>query len=225
MDFDGVPDPAVQVRVQRLADGLDLDLDIDAEWERLVARLEDEKRRPIAPRLLLVAAAVLFLVFVARPVVVTGAQAAIRYVVDKVDETILSTIDDVAPQPTVTSTTMRAPEPLDLAPPVPTTTPPVTEPDAHGVVPAGDEYRLTVRAVHEQINDAVGFGRWDPDALQGAPELLESIVDQDPELEDEVRTAIELLRRAIAGPDKDAAIYAHRVIEEIERQRAGRPNG
>jgi hypothetical protein len=235
-DFDGVPDPAMRLQVQTLAEQLDVQVDVDAAWDDLVRRLADERRPSVLPRLVAVAAAVLLLVFVVRPVVVTGAQAAVRYVVDKVDEVITGSLGERPPvaAPTTTTPVTVAPVPLALPPaasPVPsttTTTEPVvatTVPDAHGTIAVGDDYRLVVRSVHGQINDAVGFGRWNPAALQGAPERLEAIVDDDPELTELVRSAIDLLHRAIDGPDRDMAIYAHRIIEEIERQRAGRTTG
>jgi hypothetical protein len=149
---------------------------------------------------------------------------SVRVVVDgrtETDTTVRSsaptTTVTTAP-PTTTTTTTTTPPPTTTT----TTAPPPTGDAAHTPILDDDAYRLTVRAVHDKINAAIGFGRNDLTKLDGGAELLEGLLGQDPDLDDELQGAIAMLRRAQDEEQRDWAIYAHRIIEDIERQRAAR---
>ncbi len=81
----------------------------------------------------------------------------------------------------------------------------------------GNDYWVAIRSVHEQLNDAVGYDRWEPDELDGAAAKLDDLPDPDPEFQDDVRSAARLIRAAQAEGDRGAAVGAHRLIEQIER--------
>ena len=202
----------------------ELPVDVDGEWRRLTASLHragvDVGTRP-RPRTSPLAAfaavaAVLALVLaVVRPVAIE--VDVVRFVPDLVgiEESAPPTSGPPPPTPTV-------PAPTTTTPPPPTTTSTALADVSHSPIVDDDTYRLTVRRVHEQINDAVGYNRTNLDALTGAAELLEGLVGQDPELDELLRTTIDLLRRAQAEQHRDWAVYAHRLVVDIENRRANR---
>ncbi len=181
---------------RRLTEALEtIEVDVDAHWERFCSDRRDERRRSVASRLAVAAAVLLFSLTVGRPLVVTGGGAVVRFLSDVVE----STVDRVGD-----SVEKRIP---GLGGPGGT----------HGKIDRNNRYWVTVRSVHEQLNEAVGYGRRRLDALDGAAERLDGIADADPEFEDEVRSAADLIRTAHADGDYDAAVQAHRLVEDIEK--------
>jgi hypothetical protein len=202
-----VDEDELRAELRDAARRMPLDVDVERVWSQLRDEMDRDARtaaRQGAGWIALVAACVMVAVIV-RPVVVPIVVETVRVVRELVD----------SPPPTI------APEPTTLAPPT-SAHPRATGDVAHSPILGGDAYRLTVRQVHDQINAAIGYGRHDLAQLDGAPERLEDLLGQDPSLDDELRTASELLRRARAEDQRDWAIYAHRIIEDIERQRASR---
>ena len=192
-------------------------------------------RRWSAGPLLAVAAVVLVLMIIAGPVFVRTTVHVVRFVREVV-ETPEQTFPE--PEPDATTTTTAAPAPPTtfavVPPPTPTPTSPPTAPPpppttapaapadlAHAPIRDGNEYRLTLRRVHEQLNDAIGFGRSDYAALDGADALVEGMLGQRPEYDARLRDVIGHLRQARNFSDRNAASAAHTIIEEIERELAG----
>lgn len=172
-----------------------IEVDVDAHWERFCSDRRAERRRSVASRVAVAAAVVLLSLTVGRPLVVTGGGAVVRFLSDVVEGTVDRVGDSVE---------KRIP---GLADPGGT----------HGTIDRNNPYWVTVRSVHDQLNEAVGYNRWEPDALDGAAERLEGIADADPEFEDEVRSAALLIRTAHADEDYDAAVRAHRLVQDIEK--------
>lgn len=88
---------------------------------------------------------------------------------------------------------------------------------SHDRIDEDNEYWVSIRAVHEQLNDAVGWKQWEPDELDGADDRLLDIIDAEPEFEEQVRSAAQLIRAAANKDNRDPAVDAHRIIEDIER--------
>lgn len=214
-------------------------VDADAEWTRLFDRLRDERREfaylpddPVgprwAPRLLAVAAVTLLLaLLVGRPVMRVTVTTA-RFVQDAVGGRETTTTL-TAPSTTTTSTTVVVTVPTTIPPPPttvpppppPTTVPPAaatTEDLAHAPILDGDEYRLTVRRVHNSINAAIGYGNLNFDALAGSDARLERLLGLQPQFDARLRDTIGHLREAQRNKNRDAASQAHTIIESIERE-------
>jgi hypothetical protein len=170
-------------------------VDVDAEWSRLVARLAAERRRAMAARGA-AAAAVVLLLTVGRPVVDVAGTALVRFVTDVFTTTIDGAADAVDDRVAAWSGRDKA----------------------HGTIDDDNEYWVEVRKVHEQLNRAVGWSRWDADELDGAAERLEAIASKDPELEDDVRRAADLIRQAQSRARREPASRAHSIIEGIESE-------
>jgi hypothetical protein len=81
-----------------------------------------------------------------------------------------------------------------------------------------DPVLAAVAAAHNDLNQAVGWDRWEPDQLEqtagrldeaatladgGAPELAEAAAD---------------VRRALAAGDRDSAVAAHRIVAGFEQK-------
>lgn len=226
----------------------EIEVNIDVEWLRLVDRLEREAAEvatigtldasaapPPVPsrwpttRLLAIAAVVLGLLMIAAPVFVSTTVTVVRFVQDVVD------VPDESPLEPAPTTTVPAAVPRPtLAPPPPppahtsptlppTTTPPSTAPPpdlAHAPIRDGNEYRLTLRRVHDQLNAAIGFGRNDYAALDGADDLVESLLGRQPQYDARLRDVIGHIRQARNFSDRNAASAAHTIVEEIERELA-----
>jgi hypothetical protein len=226
-----VTDDELRRELLDAADRIPLAIDVDRAWDLVLDELELDERRRRLPQgnwLVAIAAACIGIVLLARPVIVPITTETIRIVGVLVDPPATTVAPDPTPRPTVapttTTTSTTAPPPTTTtAPPPPTTTTIAPTGDvAHTAILDDDAYRLTVRAVHDQINAAIGYGHNDLSQLDGAPERLERLLGQDPDLDDELRTTIDLLRRAVAESERGWAIYAHRIVEDIERQRAAR---
>ena len=189
--------------------------------------------------LLAVAAVVLVLLVIAGPVFVRTTVTVARFVQEVVDapepsstESDPSATTTTSPPPTAPPSTFAVvppptptptsppPSPTTTAPPTTPTTPPGTD-LAHAPIRDGNEYRLTLRRVHEQLNDAIGFGRSDYAALEGADGLVESMLGQRAEYDARLRDVIGHIRQARNFSDRNAASAAHTIIEEIERELAG----
>ena len=241
MSGDELDDVQVRDWLRRAAD--EVDVDVDVEWVRLVDRLEREARElegmpaatpgvaPAAPRpavsprvvgLVAVAAVVVALLALAGPVLVRTSVTLVRLVQDVTEPPPT----DAAP-PTVVTTAPVPPSTLPPPPPPPpTTTPPPTVPTtapaastdlAHAPIVDGDAYRLAVRRVHNQLNAAIGFGRSDYAALEGADAIVEGLLGQRPQFDADLRDTIGHLRQAMRAQDRNAASAAHTIIEGIER--------
>ena len=207
-------------------------VDLDAEWEQLqrsvrsnpASALPAPVRPARLPWLVAVAALVVAILALVRPVALDVRIAnVVRDLVG--DEEPAPTLPTTAvPPTTLAPTTTVPPTPTTgfVAPPETTTTTAALPAVSHSPILDDDAYRRTVRHVHEQLNDAVGWNRTNLDALDGSAELLEGLLGQDPELDDLLVQAIDLLRRAQADQDRDAAVAAHRVVAEIENRRAAR---
>ena len=172
-----------------------IEVDVDAHWERFCSDRRAERRRLVASRVVAAAAVILLSLTVGRPLVVTGGGAVVRFLSDVVE----STVDRVGD-----SVEKRIP---GLGGPGGT----------HGEIDRNNPYWVDVRSVHEQLNDAVGYDQWNPDALEGAATKLDGIADDDPRFEGEVRTAARLIRDAQSNGHRAAAVGAHRLIQDIER--------
>lgn len=199
-----------------------LPVDVDAAWARLCEQLEREPAR--APRaltrLLLIAAAIAALLLVGRPVVISGALATVHFVKEVVG---LETIPTTAPP---TTTTTAPPTTTTTGPPtttvsitaVPPTTTTTTAPVSagHSELINGTDFERSVRQVHIQLNEAIGFQARDFGALQGSPELVESLIGLQPQYDPRLRDLLGNLREAIRNNNFDAAKAAHRIVHGIE---------
>ncbi len=181
---------------RHLAEALEvIEVDVDAHWERFRNDRRAERRRSVAARVAIAAAVMVLALTVGRPLVVTGGGAIVRFLSDVAG----GTADRVGE-----SIEERVPGLGGAG-------------GTHGTIDRNNPYWVTVRSVHDQLNDAVGYNRWDPDALEGAATRLDGIVDADPGFEDEVRTAARLIRDAQSNDDRAAAVSAHRLIQDIEK--------
>ena len=79
---------------------------------------------------------------------------------------------------------------------------------------------MTLRQVHEQLNAAIGFGRSNYAALEGADDRIETLLGQDPQYDARLRDVIGHIRQARTFSDRNAASAAHTIIEELERSLA-----
>ena len=217
-------------------------VDVDGEWLRLLDRLAHEdaevaqlptRRDPavLLVRLAAVAAAIVLLVVVGRPVFQVTVTTA-RFVQELVGEgppeappTTLVPPTTAAPE-VVTTTTTPPPPPTTTAPPPPPP-PPTTMPQAaagtdlaHAPVPSDDEYRVTIRRVHNSINAAIGYGNLNFDALEGSDARLERLLGLQPRFDPRLRDTIGHLREAQRNKNREAASLAHTIIESIERELA-----
>ncbi len=189
-------DPVDDELRRQLTTALDvLEVDVDAHWERLVANCRAERRRSVASRVAVAAGVLLVLLTAGRPLVVTGAGAVVRFVSDVAGTTadrVAESIEDQVGRR-------------------------VGGGGEHAPIDEENDYWMAIRSVHEQLNDAVGWSRWEPEALDGAAAELNDIADQELEFEEQTRSAANLIRKAQADDDRDAARKAHRIIEGIER--------
>lgn len=200
-------------------------VDVDAEWAQLQRTIGPAAgpvyaRPSRLPWLVAAAALIVAILALARPIALEVRIAdAVRDLVgiEAPESPVLPTTTAV-PAPTTT-----VPVPTTTLPPPPETTTTMVLPDvSHAPILDDDAYRETVRQVHEQINDAVGFNRTNLDALAGSAERLEGLLGQDPALDDLLSQTIFQLRRALDERDRDAAVTAHRLVVEIENRRAAR---
>lgn len=229
-----------------------IELDVDAEWHHLQGRIAREgavvggwspPANPIhspagrfgryGPALLAAVAAALLVTVAARPVTV-------RIVVDTVVSARDAMLGRADPPPVIVeATTTTVPPTTTTMPPTTTTTPPppattvapttvetapaIGDDPAHEAIVNGDEYRLTIRRVHEQLNDAIGYSSFRPEnygALAGSDQLIESLLGQRPEFDLELRNVIGHLRQAQRASDRNAASAAHSIISSIETRLA-----
>jgi hypothetical protein len=173
-----------------------IDIDLDAQWERLRSDVGDEQRRSAMRGTAVAASLLLLALSIGRPVVDAGAAAAVRFVSELVGGTVgwvLEGVEDAADELSGRSS-------------------------AHGPVDENDEYAVAVRSVHQQLNEAVGWDEWHPDELEGADARLLEAASDDPELEERARAAAALIRTAREDGNHDDAVEAHRIVEDIERR-------
>ena len=199
-------------------------------------------RRWSSGPLLAVAAVIFLLLAIAGPVFVRTTVTVVRFVQDVVEEPdeplpdpMASTTSITSPPPTFApvpppSPTPTSPPPLPTTvppppPPAPTTTQPPATDLAHAPIRDGNEYRLTLRRVHDQLNAAIGFGRSDYAALDGADDLVESLLGRQPQYDARLRDVIGHIRQARGFSDRNAASAAHTIVEEIERSLAVEAGG
>ena len=200
-------------------------VDVDAEWEQLQRSIRPvvvPARPSRLPWLVAVAALVVAILALARPVALEVRIAnAVRDLVG-IEQPVLPTTPPPAPTTTAAPpTTQPAPTTTTEIPPPPETT--TTLPDvSHKPILDDDAYRETLREVHIQLNNAVGWEQTNLDALDGSAELLEGLRGQDPELDGLLGMAIQLVRWAHEDGDRDAAVSAHRLVAEMENRRAAR---
>lgn len=245
-DFD---DPTGFVRRRLEEAGSEITVDVDAEWVHLQDRIRRDREAtggwepPPSPpppgpstrfgsSIVAVAALLVVLVLATRPVTV-------RIVVDGVASARDAVLGRTEPPPVTlemptTAPTVTAPVPTTTAPPPTTTTtfPPTTttapapaapaigSDPAHGAITSGDDYRLTIRRVHNQINAAIGYGNRNFAALEGSDARIESVLGVRPEFDAQLRDVIGHLRQAQRAEDRNAASAAHTIIESIEARLA-----
>lgn len=173
-----------------------LEVDVDAHWERFSSHLRAERHRSVASRMAVAAAVLVFSLTAGRPLVVTGGGAIVRFL-SNVTETTADWVGE--------SIEERIPSLGGGG-------------GVHEPIDESNDYWVAIRSVHEQLNDAVGYDRWEPEELKGAAAKLDDLAGADPEFQDDVRSAVELIRTAEAEGDRDAAVRAHRLIEQIERE-------
>ncbi len=191
--FDSV-DVGVRAQLERALGTIDID--VDAQWERLRSDVGDEQRRSAMRGTAVAASLLLLLLSIGRPVVDAGGAAAVRFISELVGGTVgwvLEGVEDAADELSGRST-------------------------AHGPVDEDDEYAVAVRSVHQQLNEAVGWDEWDPDELEGADARLLEAASDEPELEERARAAAALIRTARDDGNRDDAVQAHRIVEDIERR-------
>ncbi len=191
--FDSVD---VEIRAQ-LEHALEtIDIDVDAQWERLRSDVGNEQRRSAMRGTAVAASLLLLALSIGRPVVDAGGAAVVRFVSELVGGTVdrvLEGVEDAGDELSGRSS-------------------------AHGPVDEGDQYAVAVRSVHQQLNEAVGWDEWDPDELEGADAQLLEVASDEPELEERARAAAALIRSAREGGDRGDAVQAHRIVEDIERR-------
>ena len=173
-----------------------LEVDVDAHWEHFASHLRAERRRSVASRMAVAAAVIVFSLTAGRPLVVTGGGAIVRFLSD-VTKTTADWLDD--------SIGDRLRESVGGG-------------GGHAEIDDNNGYWVAIRSVHEQLNEAIGYGRWEPGELDGAAGRLDTIVDDYPEFQDDVRSAASLIRRAQQANDRRPASDAHGIIDEIERE-------
>ncbi len=191
--FDSV-DMGVRAQLERALGTIDID--VDAQWERLRNDVGDERRRTAMRGTAVAASLLLLLLSIGRPVVDAGGAAVVRFVSEVVGATVgrvLEGVEDAADESSGRSS-------------------------AHGPVNEDDEYAVAVRSVHQQLNEAVGWDEWHPDELEGADARLLEAASDDPELEERAREAAALIRSAREDGNHDDAVEAHRIVEDIERR-------
>lgn len=191
--FDSV-DVGVRAQLERALETIDID--VDAQWERLRSDVGDEQRRSAMGGTAVAASLLLLALSIGRPVVDAGGAAVARFVSEVVGGTVgrvLEGVEDAADELSGRGT-------------------------AHGPVDEDDEYAVAVRSVHEQLNEAVGWDEWDPDELEGADARLLEVASDEPELEERARAAAALIRTARDDGNRNDAVQAHRIVEDIERR-------
>lgn len=189
--------PADEEIRRHLTDAVEAqEVDVDAHWERFSSHLRAERRRSVAARMAVAAAVIVFSLTAGRPLVVTGGGAIVRFL-SEVTETTADWLDDSI------GDRLRESGGGDAG---------------HAEIDEDNGYWVTIRSVHEQLNEAIGYGRWEPDKLDGADGRLDAIVDGHPEFQDDVRSAAWLIRRARQANDRQPASDAHGIIEDIEKE-------
>lgn len=88
---------------------------------------------------------------------------------------------------------------------------------AHAPIDESDPLAVGVRAAHFDLNDAVGYDRWEPAELEGTAESLRSLAGRSSSAEPRLLEAADLVERAIAEDEREDAVIAHRVVEGLER--------
>lgn len=231
-----------EVREALLFDASMIEVDVEVEWRRLVERIEREDHELAAihaadpaPRLrrwfpvgslVAVAAIVLLLVLLAGPLLVRVSINTVRFVGEAIED---SGSPPATTEPPVVAPPTTAPVPSPTV--LPTTAPPIALPGppppstaptdlAHAPILDGNEYRLTLRRVHDQLNAAIGYGRTDYGALAGSEDLVASLLGQQPQFDAELRDTIGHLRQAQRASDRRAASAAHTIIDRIQKQLA-----
>ena len=173
-----------------------IDVDVDAQWVRFVDELGRQRRRSLAGRAAMAAAVLLLFLTAGRPLAVTGGEAVIRFLSEVTGSTLSWVGESIEEQiPGLGGGG-----------------------GGHAEIDESNDYWVAIRSVHEQLNDAVGYDRWEPDELDGAAAKLDDLAGADSEFEDDVRSAARLIRTAEAAGDRDAAVDAHRLIQQIERE-------
>jgi hypothetical protein len=87
---------------------------------------------------------------------------------------------------------------------------------SHGPIDRTNEFWVEVRGAHHQLNDAVGWERWRPEKLDGAADRLRAVAPLDTELGGKALEAADLIDAATRTHDRDDAVQAHRVVNDIE---------
>jgi len=226
---DALYDDDVADAISELAERIHVD--VDGEWGRLANTLAtaDSPHTQTLPRLLLIAAAIAFVLLTARPVIVSGTLATYNYVREVAGFETTTTLQAQAlplPPATTTTTTTVAPTPT-TTPAVTTTVPPATTTTTaapprvnagHQELVEGTEYERAIRQVHIQLNNAIGFQRLNFAALDGADDLVGSLLGQQPGFDSRLRDTIGHLREAQRASNRDAASNAHTIITSIEQE-------
>jgi len=224
-------DDDVADEISKLAERIHVD--VDAEWDRLAATLitADSPRMRTLPRVLLVAAAIAVLLLTARPVIVSGTLATYHYVRKVVgietpttlrtqappvlSTTLTTTVAPIIVAPTTTTTPATT---TTAAPATTTTTAPAAVTAGHSELIDGTEYERAIRQVHIQLNNAIGYQRLNFASLDGADDLVESLLGQRRDFDSRLRDTIGHLREAQRASNRDAASNAHTIISSIEQE-------
>lgn len=180
---------------RRLTEELEgVDIDMDGEWARLTTGLRAERRRSAMLRTAVAASVLALVVPIGRPLVGAGPAALVGFVTELfggVADKVVDVMEDGFEE--------------------------VSGRASHDRIDEDNEYWVSIRAVHEQLNDAVGWKQWEPEELDGADDRLLETIGAEPEFEEQVRSAAKLIRVAADEDNRDAAVDAHRIIEDIER--------
>lgn len=179
---------------RRLAEELEgVDIDMNAVWARPTTGLCAERRRSVMLRTAVAASVLALVVLIGRPLVGAG-PATPGFVTDLFGgaaDKVIDVIEDGFGEGSGKG--------------------------SHDRIDKDNEYWVSIRAVHEQLNGAVGWKQWEPEELDGADDRLLEIIGAEPEFEEQVRSAAQLVRAAADEDNRDPAVDAHRIIEDIER--------
>lgn len=94
---------------------------------------------------------------------------------------------------------------------------PATDPD--------DPVARGVRDAHDALNSAVGWDEWRPEHLRGLPERLAALArrygdDTRSAARSQLLEAAAAIREALRADERVDAVFAHRLIEQLERRLA-----
>jgi hypothetical protein len=179
---------------RRLTEELEgVDIDMDGQWARLTTGLLAERRRSAMLRTAVAASVLALVVPIGRPLVGAGPAAlgVVTELFGGAADKVMDVMEDGFEEGSGTG--------------------------SHDRIDEDNEYWVSIRAVHEQLNDAVGWKQWEPEELDGANDRLLEIIGAEPEFEEQVRSAAQLIRGAADEDNRDPAVDAHRIIEDIER--------